>query len=179
LTVDPTLYGPNSDSTRKFDYGPNDFLKDNIQALKETYQVSQQYTTHLEWIQQQRGIEGLPVQKQQELPGKCQLSLTPTFFWYDNVHICDTKHYRDFVFNPTFKMVVRGGFVEDKLSPVIKRTVERLGLAEGHSRFGCYLLDDHSGMFFTGHLDGGSYMTESQRADITTRYDKLKDSSKS
>jgi hypothetical protein len=36
---------------------------------------------------------------------------------------------------------------------VLKRT-ERLGLeAEGHSsRFGCYLLDDRSGMFVTGYL---------------------------
>ena len=57
-------------------------------------------------------------------------------------------------------MVAKGGFVEDKLSPALRRTVERLGLKDGHSRFGCYLLDDHSGMFFTGHLDGGSYMTE-------------------
>ena len=56
------------------------------------------------------------------------------------------------------------GFVEDKLSPVIVRTIERFGLKEGHSRFGCYLLDDHSGLFFTGHLDGGSYFTAEQRS---------------
>jgi hypothetical protein len=94
---------------------------------------------------------------------KAQLSLIPTFFWYDNVHICDTAHYRDFVFHPTYKMVVRGGFVEDKLSPVIKQAVERMGLVQGHARFGCFLLDDHSGMFFTGHLDGGSYLTKDKR----------------
>ena len=78
---------------------------------------------------------------------------------YDNVHICETAHYRDFIFHPSYKMVARGGFVEDKLSPVLKRTVERLGLQEGHARFGCYLLDDHSGTFFTGHYDGGSFLT--------------------
>lgn len=177
LTVDANLYGPNSESTRQFDYGPNDRLKDNIQALIETYQVSQQYATYLEWAQGggQSGDQPMQQQAPPTSPGKWQLSLTPTFFWYDNVHICETKHYRDFVFNPTYKMVVRGGFVEDKLSPVIKRTVERLGLAEGHSRFGCFLLDDHSGMFFTGHLDGGSYMTESQRAELSARYDRLKE----
>lgn len=63
-------------------------------------------------------------------------------------------------------MVARGGFVEDKLSPVLKRTVERLGLKEGHSRFGCYLLDDHAGVPFTGHLDGGSYITQAQRDEL-------------
>ena len=91
--------------------------------------------------------------------GSHQLSLTLTLFWYDNTHVCKTSHYRDFVFEPKNHMVARGGFVEDKTSPAIVRNVERLGLREGHSRFGCYLLDDHSGYFFTGHLDGGSYMT--------------------
>ena len=42
---------------------------------------------------------------------------------------------------------------------MLKRTVERLGLEEGHARFGCFLLDDHSGLPFTGHFDGGTYMT--------------------
>lgn len=65
-------------------------------------------------------------------------------------------------------MVVRGGFVEDKkfLSPVITRSVERLGLKEDHSKFGCYILDDHSGFFFTGHIDGGSFMTKEERARL-------------
>ena len=91
------------------------------------------------------------------------MSLVPTLYWYDNIHICETRHYRDFIFHPQYKMCVRGGFVEDKLSPILKRTVERLGLRDGHSRFGCYLLDDHSGMFFTGHLDGGSYLSPEER----------------
>ena len=37
-----------------------------------------------------------------------------TLFWYDNVHIAETEHYRDFVFNPVYKMVKKGGFVEGK-----------------------------------------------------------------
>ena len=65
-------------------------------------------------------------------------------------------------------MVARGGFVEDKLSPVIKRTTERLGLMEGHSRFGCYILDDHSGFYFTGHLDGGSYVTDKEKSALAS-----------
>jgi hypothetical protein len=63
-------------------------------------------------------------------------------------------------------MVAKGGFIEDKCSPILKRTVERLGLRDGHSRFGCYLLDDHSGMFFTGHIDGGSYMSPEERTAL-------------
>jgi hypothetical protein len=139
-------------------YGTEEIkLRENISIKK--YYKSNQYLDHIEWI------------KSSKMPkDKCQLSLTPTFFWYDNIHICETKHYRDFIFDPQYKMVVKGGFVEDKLSPVIKRTVERLGLREGHSRFGCFLLDDHSGMFFVGHLDGGNYMTEKQKQELIDEY---------
>ena len=66
-------------------------------------------------------------------------------------------------------MVSRGGFVEDKLSPNIIKSVERLGLAEGHARFGCYLLDDHSGTFFTGHLDGGNYVAKEEREQFVNK----------
>lgn len=160
LLLDAKLFGPDSESTQSIDYGEKgQKLRENILALAETYRGSQQYLDNLEWL------------KTSQVPkDKCQLSLTPTLFWYDNVHICETSHYRDFIFDPQYKMVVRGGFVEDKLSPVIKRTVERLGLKEGHSRFGCFLLDDHSGMFFTGHLDGGSYMTPQQKQELIDKH---------
>ena len=62
-------------------------------------------------------------------------------------------------------MVNHGGFVEESVSPIIVKAVERLGFAEGHNLFGCYILDDHSGYFFTGHLDGGNYMTEEVRKE--------------
>jgi hypothetical protein len=152
LMLDACDYGPNSHSTENMEYSGNELLRENIQALSETYSASQQNIDHVDWTKS----NPLP-------PGKWQLSLTPTFFWYDNVHICETAHYRDFIYNPKFKMVVKGGFVEDKLSPVLKKTVERFGLVEGHARFGCFLLDDHSGMFFTGHLDGGTYLGEGGR----------------
>ena len=151
LRISRSLYGPNSNSTDNMSY-QSEKLRDNIQALAETYRSSLQYTMEQEWGEQH------PVQE-----GRHQLSLTPTLFWFDNIHIAETKHYRDFIFHSSYKMVARGGFVEDKLSPVLKRTVERLGLKEGHSRFGCYLLDDHSGFFFTGHLDGGSFISCEER----------------
>lgn len=154
LLVDAGRYGPNSTSTRAMLHS-NEKLRENIEALVKTYNGSSQYAEHRKWLDDQ----DLP-------PGTHQMSLTPTLFWFDNVHIAETDHYRDFVFHPPYKMVARGGFVEDKLSPVIKQTVERMGLRHGHSRFGCYLLDDHSGMFFTGHLDGGSYLTSATRKDF-------------
>jgi hypothetical protein len=120
--------------------------------LAQTYKKSNQCLEQEEWLK-----------SHPTAPGLHQLTLTPTLFWYDNTHICDTAHYLDFIFDPRYQMVARGGFVEDKLSPNIAKSVERLGLAEGHARYGCYLLDDHSGTFFTGHLDGGSYWTEKQR----------------
>jgi hypothetical protein len=169
LALDATLYGPDSASTHQMEYTNSDKLRKNIQALAETYRASQQYTDHQDWLSSTTTTPTLP-------PGACQLSLTPTFYWYDNTHICETAHYRDFIFNPKYKMVARGGFIEDKVSPVIKKTVERFGLNEGHARFGCFLLDDHSGMFFTGHLDGGAYMTYDERRLITeaVAHNKLK-----
>ena len=98
--------------------------------------------------------------------GKHHLSLTPTLYWYDNIHVVETSHYRDFIFNPQYRMVSRGGFVEDKLSPLITKSVERLGLKDGHAKFKCYLLDDHSGYFFTGHLDGGSFASADEKEQL-------------
>jgi len=137
------------------EFGHQGKLRENILALVETYKGSQQYMDHIEW------------RKAAKIPkGKCQLSLTPTVFWYDNIHVCETNHYRDFIFDPEYKMVVRGGFVEDKVSQVIRKNLERFGLREGHSRFGCFLLDDHSGMYFTGHFDGGNYLTQEQKEEL-------------
>lgn len=160
LLLDAKRFGPNSESTQNIDYGPKGRkLHGNLLALAETYKGSHQFIDNVEWL------------KASKIPeDKCQLSLTPTLFWYDNVHICETNHYRDFVFDPQYRMVARGGFVEDKLSQTIKKTVERLGLKEGHSRFGCFLLDDHSGIFFTGHLDGGTYMTQQQKQELIDKH---------
>ena len=129
-----------------------------LRSLKETYKGSHQYITYDE--QSKHLQEGVSQEGQQQTinkDGYHQLTLTPTLFWYDNTHIVQTSHYRDFIFNPRYKMVARGGFVEDKLSPCLVRSCERLGLYDGHAKFGCYLLDDHSGVPLTGHLDGGSF----------------------
>jgi hypothetical protein len=152
LCIGGNIYGPNGQSVETM---PEPCMKNRsktLETLRETYRGSHQYLNHMDWVQSTK-----------EEVIQCndchQLSLTPTLFWYDNTHIVETAHYRDFIFNPKYKMVARGGFVEDKLSPVITRNVERLGLKEGHAKFGCYLLDDHSGVYFTGNLDGGSYKT--------------------
>jgi hypothetical protein len=149
LHVPRTHYGPQSASTRALQV-KNALVRENILLLAETYRGSAQAA-----LARPATDEGQ------------QISLVPTLYWYDNIHICATAQYRDFVFDAQFKLCARGGFVEDKLSPVLKRTVERLGLRRGHERFGCYLLDDHSGMFFTGHLDGGSYLSAAERSALS------------
>jgi hypothetical protein len=157
LLLDASQYGPAGDSIRAMKCTDAKVRK-SINAISFAYQSSAQCTEQLAWT------------KAHPVPaGKHQLTLTPTLFWYDNTHVAETAHYRDFIFHPTYRMVARGGFVEDKLSPVLKRTVERLGLPEGHARFGCFLLDDHSGMYFTGHLDGGSYITTETRAALVSK----------
>ncbi len=147
LCIGDNAYGMLGNSAKNLiGYDASEQRRNALETLKETYRGSHQYITHNEWVQSHPQIDGYH-----------QLSLTPTLFWYDNTHIVQTSHYRDFIFNPQYKMVARGGFVEDKLSPCIIRSCERLGLRAGHNKFGCYLLDDHSGVVFTGHLDGGTY----------------------
>ena len=89
--------------------------------------------------------------------------MIPTAFWYDNVHVARTEHYRDFIFDKERKYVAKGGFVEDKLSPAIMKDIKQDGVEAGWGKFGSFLLDDHAGVAFTGHLDGGSFMTEEER----------------
>jgi hypothetical protein len=147
LCIGHNAYGMHGNSAKNLiGYDASEQRRNALETLKETYRGSHQYITHNEWEQSHPQMDGCH-----------QLSLTPTLFWYDNTHIVQTTHYRDFIFNPQYKMVARGGFVEDKLTPCIIRSCERLGLRAGHNKFGCYLLDDHSGVVFTGHLDGGTY----------------------
>jgi hypothetical protein len=40
-------------------------------------------------------------------------------------------------------------------------------------RYGCFLLDDHAGVAFTGHLDGGSYLTDEERAKSQQKWDSM------
>ncbi|KAL7540619.1 hypothetical protein ACHAWF_006735 [Thalassiosira exigua] len=148
LCIGGNMYGYDGRSVRNMVAPKNEKRRQVLEALKETYRGSHQFLTYDERIKESEQVEGFH-----------QLSLSPTLFWYDNTHIVQTAHYRDFIFNPQYKMVARGGFVEDKLSPILVRSCERLGLKDGHAKFGCYLLDDHSGTAFTGHLDGGSYKT--------------------
>ncbi|GMH97593.1 hypothetical protein TrVE_jg1600 [Triparma verrucosa] len=141
----------------KSQYGWNDVVAEDLckrfsrcgekyRTLRENYKNSVPYSQFLN----QGGEEA-------------QASLIPTLFWYDNIHICLTEHYLNFVFDPKLKLVARGGFVEDKLSPALVQCVRNVGFGEAMDKFGCYLFDDHCGVAFTGHLDGGSFLTEEQR----------------
>lgn len=165
LVVKNTDYGPNSVSVNSVDCDSSTVFG-SIQSLIETYRASAQGEIPQTACTNSGPCNQVIVSSSALTEGMHQIILVPTLFWYDNVHICDTSHYRDFIFHQKYKMVARGGFVEDKVSPVLKRTVERLGFKDGHSRFGCYLLDDASGMFFTGHLDGGSYLTSKAKEEL-------------
>ena len=159
LRIGGGVYGP--DGTSVGDMVPPGSEKRRVllDELRKTYRLSHQCITQDEWLRSRGPERERRRMEEGKEDGYHQLTLTPVLFWYDNTHIAETAHYRDFVFHPHYKMVARGGFVEDKLSPCLVRSCERLGLKEGHSKFGCYVLDDHGGAVFTGHLDGGSYMT--------------------
>lgn len=164
LLLSNSIYGGNGISCQEIlsnSNTSNSRGNESLLTLQKTYMSSESYQAHKEWLvckQQEQGNDNMT--------DMTQLSLIPTLFWYDNIHIAETSHYRDLVFDDKSKMVAKGGFVEDKLTQVMVRQVEKLGLVEGHRMFGCYLLDDHSGFFFTGHLDGGRYMSDKARKEF-------------
>ena len=128
LNLPSDIYGKDGSSARHIKYEKQS-LYENLLSLKNSYFQSKQFLSHEHFCNQNNGNH--------TSAQKAQLSLTPTLFWYDNTHIAESAHYRDFIFHPRYKMVKRGGFVEDKVSPNIIKTVERLGLKCGHERFGC------------------------------------------
>lgn len=169
-----TKYGNNKRDQQTFDdmilrvselllpgdiYGPGGIKIESLKRAKQQRRMLSWANAYAESSHGRHIIQKAAVNEQNG--AYCQLSLIPTLFWFDNSHICETSHYRDFVFNDVFRQVARGGFVEDKVSPVLKKTCERLGLRDGFSRYGCYILDDHSGAAFTGHLDGGTFSSHS------------------
>ena len=162
LNLDANVYGPDSISTDDF-VECSDILKKNLITLAKNYQNTVQMSSHLKMMESKNEPEVISKSKH-------QLTLTPTLYWYDNIHIVETEHYRNYIFDPKKRMVARGGFVEDKVSPVILKTVEKLGLIPGHDKFGSYILDDHSGYFFTGHLDGGSYIASIDKPTEVSKY---------
>jgi len=136
LNIGGGIYGPSGTSANGIEFD-TEKRRQNVRSQRETYKGTHQFLTQEEWVKSNLHLQA---------DGRHQLSLSPTIFWYDNTHVVSTSHYRDFIFDPQYKMVARGGFVEDKLSPAIVRSCERLGLRDGHAKFGCYILDDHSGV---------------------------------
>lgn len=101
LLVDGSLYGPDSNSCQQ-GLAANPQLRDNLQALAESYKATAQCLEHQAWLRE----SAVP-------SGEHQMTLSPTLFWYDNIHVAETRHYRDFIYNSQYKMVARGGFVEE------------------------------------------------------------------
>ena len=100
LRFDPSLYGPHSESCQQA-LAANQQLKDNLLAVADKYKDTAQCLDQEAWVQRN------------PLSGLHQMTLSPTLFWYDNIHLAETSQYRDFIFNPSYKMVSRGGFVEE------------------------------------------------------------------
>lgn len=149
LLLDPKIYGRNDAIAHELCGRYKQSVNDKYTVLLQNYKNSVPYKPFL-------------TSSHDEM-GRAQASLIPTLFWYDNVHVARRSHYKDFVFDPKLKLVARGGFVEDKLSPALVKCVDNVGLESAIEKFGCYLFDDHCGVAFTGHLDGGSFLTEEQR----------------
>ena len=101
LLMENNEFGPNSQSAIAIAKSCcSEQVWKSIVAVSNSYKSSNQYLFHQKWLQKKTTTT--PQRKQ-------QMSLTPTLFWYDNVHVCETAHYRDFVFDPLYKMVARGG----------------------------------------------------------------------
>lgn len=101
LRFDSALYGPDSASCREaLEAHPQ--LQENLMAQACKYQDTSQCAEQEEWMRMHPANHG-----------EHQMTLSPTLFWYDNIHIAETSHYRDFIFNSSYKMVSRGGFVEE------------------------------------------------------------------
>ena len=89
LRLDSTQYGPAVPVESIQVYGPHvnniDKLQKNLQALAINYRKSNQNKTSTEGPKSSDETH--------------QLTLTPTLFWYDNTHIVETAHCRDFIFD--------------------------------------------------------------------------------
>lgn len=104
LLVDMMEYGPSSRSMDNMKQcSCSDQVWKSIVAVSNAYQSSNQRLCQLKWLEKNPPPQGMH-----------QMSLTPTLFWYDNIHICETAHYRGFIFDPSYKMVARGGELDRK-----------------------------------------------------------------
>ena len=81
-------------------------------------------------------------------------------FWYVSWHICQTLHYRDFVF--TKGRVPGGGFPEDSLGQGMHAEIWAAAQdgrwREAHSAYGTYIYDADGEGPMVGHLRGRRYI---------------------
>ena len=76
--------------------------------------------------------------------------VVPLVQWYDSTHICETRHYREFVYRGD--LVKKGGFVEDKLGQRQLADIRDGGMA-AHVPYGTFVLDDGLTQPMVSHLD--------------------------
>lgn len=86
------------------------------------------------------------------------LQVLPLVQWYDSMHLAQADYYRNFVFGPR-KLVVRGGFIEDKFGQAQLADIRARGVDVAHAEWGTYLLyGDGFAEPCVGHLDGRDEM---------------------
>jgi len=59
---------------------------------------------------------------------------------YDSTHVASTGYYRRFVFDPRYKRVAKGGFIEDKLGQQQLKLILERGMGS-HASYGTFILD--------------------------------------
>eukprot|EP00747_Dinoflagellata_sp_TGD_P218825 gnl/TRDRNA2_/TRDRNA2_91028_c0_seq1.p1 gnl/TRDRNA2_/TRDRNA2_91028_c0~~gnl/TRDRNA2_/TRDRNA2_91028_c0_seq1.p1 ORF type:complete len:370 (+),score=55.33 gnl/TRDRNA2_/TRDRNA2_91028_c0_seq1:139-1248(+) len=95
------------------------------------------------------------------------IQLRLLLFWYDSTHICQTKHYRYFVFEEPPPMVPRrvakGGFPEDSMGQAMHQEIcaaARNGKwRDVHATYGTYIYVPSDGLPLVGHVRGRRYLS--------------------
>ena len=107
-------------------------------------------------------------------------SLSPMAFWYDSTHVCETTHYREFVFQETLRRAEKivdvdgsrtrlklGDFVEDTVGHQLLDAVKASGCFESaHAPYGTYLWNDGEAEVHVRHIDGRKYLSPEQREEL-------------
>ena len=87
-----------------------------------------------------------------------QQHLLPCLRWYDSTHLAYSDFYRNVVFSNDLKLVVRGGFIEDKLGQAQRTYYMDLGIEASIQFWKMWLYQDDRPYVakMVAHLDGSS-----------------------
>lgn len=94
--------------------------------------------------------------------------LVPLLQWLDSTHVAETRWYRDFVFDPSLKLVKKGGFIEDKFGQEQVKQIREKGFPYGWTVFKTWLYCEPYGTAsgYVAHIDGRSLKEGSDIAKL-------------